>query len=67
MGWRPLYLCGRQHSQFGICTWGGGGPLASVGGRRGSIAMEVLTSLHIEESREGVVLEDSTEGHDIWS
>ena len=34
-----------------------------VGGRRGSTTMEVSTSLHVEESREGVVLEDSTDKH----
>ena len=30
-----------------------------VGGRRGSIAVEVLTGLHVEESREGVILKNS--------
>ena len=58
-----VYLHGRWHSQFGMCTQGKGGALAGVGGERGNMAVEVLTSLHVGESREGVVLEDSTDKH----
>ena len=58
-----VYLHRRRYFQFGIHTWRGGGALAGVGGRGSSIAVEVLTSLHVEESREGVVLEDSTNKH----
>ena len=58
-----MYLQGRQHSQFGMCTWEGGGALTGVEGRRGSIAAEVSTGLYVEESKERVALEDSTEIH----
>ena len=37
-----------------------------VGGERGSIAMEVSTDFYIGESREGVVLENSTDRHIKW-
>ena len=71
-----VYLCGRQCSQLGMRTWEEGGALVGGEGRGGSTAVEVLTSLHIEESREGLVLKDSTYKHtkqlelgsgDIWS
>ena len=55
-----VYLHRRQHSQFGMCTPREGGALAGIGGRGGSMAVEVSTGLHVEESREGVVLQDST-------
>ena len=58
-----VYLHGRWHSQFGMCTQGGAGALAGVGGERGSMAVEVSTGLHVEESREEVVLKDSRDKH----
>ena len=58
-----VYLHGRWHSQFVMCTQGEGGALAGVGGERGSTAVEVSTGLHVGESREGVVLEDFTDKH----
>ena len=45
-----VYLHGRQRSQLGIYTLGGGGALADMGGRGDSTAVEVSTSLHVEES-----------------
>ena len=44
-------------------TQGGVGALVGREGRGGSMAAEVSTGLHIEESREGVVLRDSTNKH----
>ena len=44
-----VYLHRRWHSQLGICTQGGGGALAGVGGRGGSTAAEVSTGLHVDE------------------
>ena len=37
--------------------------MADIGGRGGSMAVEVSTGLHIEEPREGAVLKDSTDKH----
>ena len=58
-----VYLCERWCFQFGMHTWRGRGTLAGVGGRGSSIAVKVSTGLHVEESREGVVLEDSIDKH----
>ena len=47
-------------------TQGGGGALAGREGRGGSTAAEVSTGLHVEESREGIVLKDSMDKHAKW-
>ena len=54
-----VYLHRRQCSQLGMCTWGGGGALAGMGGRGGRMAAEVSTSLHVEELQEEFILTDS--------
>ena len=58
-----VYLHGRQCSQLGMHTWGGVGALVGREGRGSSMAAEVSTGLHVEESREGVILRDSMDKH----
>ena len=44
-------------------TLGGGGAWAGIGGRGGSTAAEVSTSLHVEELQEEFILSDSIDRH----